>query len=266
MRMRLIAGLALLGFSLFAATMAAEELRSPQSHAKSSPVSVPAQDVKVAQKPVQPRCALPTPNTAAGFTKLFASVDPQAWGAADGALSIPLRDGRSVWLYGDTFSYRNGFVHSTAIVQDKGCLHVNNGGKQLVPNVDTTHIFWIDPQYGFEPPARDGELLIVARAVTLTGKCVWCFKDGGYSEYLDLQVDAAGDVHVLGVLKHQKLPVPDPGPMYMYGKHHFGYNRLTHPEFKMASGKHLVTTCQNWDDGVLHPFKDYRPIFTEESK
>jgi hypothetical protein len=45
--------------------------------------------------------------------------------------------------------------------------------------------------------------------------------------------------------------------------HHFGYARVSHPEFPLSSGKTLVTTCQNWDDGRVRPPADYRPIFTE---
>ena len=51
--------------------------------------------------------------------------------------------------------------------------------------------------------------------------------------------------------------------MYVYGPHYFGYGRHIHPELKLASAKMLVTTCQNWDDGVLHPPADYAVLFTE---
>ena len=69
-------------------------------------------------------------------------MSPEQWGAADVSISVQLLDGRALWLYGDTFSTKR-FVHSTAIVQDRGCLHVANAGDQLLPNDDDTHIYWI---------------------------------------------------------------------------------------------------------------------------
>jgi hypothetical protein len=161
-----------------------------------------------------------------------------------------------VWLYGDTFS-TGRFVHSTAIVQDKGCLHVSHAGAQLLPNDDAKHIYWIDS-------ARPvpGGLAVKARAISLTGTCAWCFRDGGYYRTALVTVSRSGDAAFQRWTGRVVSAAPDPGWMYPYGPHHFGYARHVHPEFKLAGGGALVTTCQNWDDGVLHPMASYRPIFT----
>lgn len=205
------------------------------------------------------RCSTPAPTTASGYTQLWAGLDTAQWGAADGAESIPMPDGRIVWLYGDTFS--NGrFAHSTAIVQTKGCLHVSHAGAQLLPNDDVHHIYWIE--YG---TPTSGGLLIRARSVVLTGTCGWCFADGGFTHTAYVTLDRWGNLTFRRWVALTHDAAPDPGPLYDVGgpAHHFGYNRLAHPEARLASGAMLYTTCQNWDDGKYHPYASYRPIFTE---
>jgi hypothetical protein len=205
-------------------------------------------------------CTAPAPTSATGFTTMFAAVPPAQWGAADVSISVPLTGHRSVWLYGDTFS-TGRFVHSTAIVQTGGCLHVSHAGAQLLPNDDATHIYWIQSAV-----ARTGGLSITARAITLTpGGGVWGFADAGYQRTAYATVNAAGDVTFARWTSKTVTPAPNPGALYSLGDgntHHFGYARHTHPEFKLTSGLTLTTTCQNWDDG-LHPVAQYRPIFTE---
>jgi hypothetical protein len=216
-----------------------------------SPAAAPA--VHAAPK----GCTKPAPTTAKGYAAMFAALPTSQWGAADTSISVPLADGRDVWLYSDTFE-AGRFVHSTAIVQDQGCLHVSHTGAQLLPNDDAQHIYWISTATG-----HGSSLTIQARAITLTGHGPWDFRDGGHTRTALASVSAAGDVSFVRWTADRSSPAPNPGPMYVYGPHHFGYGRHTHPEARLASGRVLVTTCQNFDDGVLHPFADYRPIFSE---
>ena len=221
-------------------------------------VSLTPTTPRVAQPP--PSCASAAPSTAAGYTALFASLDTAAWGAGDVAISVPVGL-RSVWLFGDTFS-AGRFVHSSAITQYRGCLHVSAGGAQLLPNDDATHIYWV--QSATVSSAAPGRQLVVrARAVVLTGTGGWDFRDGGFSRDATTALDAAGDLTFISWGPRVFSPVPDPGPMYVYGAHHFGYGRLTHPELALASGLVLVSVSQNWDDGTLHGYPDYRPTFSE---
>lgn len=203
------------------------------------------------------RCAALAPTSVAGYTAMFAAVDPAAWGAGDVAISVPVGP-RSVWLYGDTFA-TGRFVHSSAITQDAGCLHVSRGGAQLLPNDDATHIYWVTSATS----APAGQVVVRARAIVLTGTGGWDFRDGGFSRDATTTLDAAGDLTFVSWGPRLRVPAPDPGPMYSYGPHHFGYGRLTHPELALASGAVLVSVSQNWDDGTLHRFADYRPIFSE---
>lgn len=246
-----LGGVVILGVAAFAAYSPAE--------AATRPMHVTGVTMRAMNR-VAP-CFKATPTTAQGFANMFASVSTKEWGAADVSISVPLSDGRSVWLYGDTFS-EGRFVHSTAIVQTKGCLHVSNGGAQLLPNDDDRHIYWIES--GKQIIA--GRLSVRARGVEITDPSnPWGFKDAGFSRDALVTVDYYGNLHFVSWGPKIVSPAPDPGQFVKLddNPHHFGYSERAHPEFKLASGKTLWTTCQNWDDGVLHPFADYRPIFSE---
>ena len=206
------------------------------------------------------RANRPAPTTAAGYAAMFDELDPAEWGAADVAISVPLPDGRVVWLFGDTMSVAR-LVHSSAIVQTGGCLHVSRGGTQLLPDDDPDHVYWIDSAR----VVPDG-IEITARGVELTGNQLWDFRDAGFERTALVRLD--GDDLVFDRwLARCTSPEPDPGPLIVIdpeNPHHFGYARHRHPEARLASGRMLVTTSQNWDDGRLHPFSDYRPLFSEQ--
>jgi hypothetical protein len=226
----------------------ARSSHAPQRVAATVPVAV-----------VAPKgCTKPAPTTTTGYAAMFAAVPTSQWGAGDLSISVPLGH-RSVWLYGDTFS-AGRFVHSTAIVQTGGCLHVSHAGAQLLPNDDAHHIYWINTA-----TAHGSTLTIQALAITLTGKGVWAFRYTGHIRTAQATVSPAGDVTFVRWTADRKSPMPSPSPVYRIDNrpHHFGYARHTHPEAHLASGRMLVTICQGYDDGILHPFADSRPIFTE---
>ena len=204
------------------------------------------------------RCMLDSPASAAGYAALWDTIPVSQWGAADLSISVPLADGRAVWLYGDTLS-TGRFVHSTAITQDAGCVRVSHAGAQLLPNDDATHIYWIE-----SAKAIRGGLAIRARSVVLTGTGAWAFKDGGFSRIATARVDSLGNVTFASWGTKIISPEPNSGPLYpLPGECHFGYAKHTHPEATLASGKTLVTMAQNWDCGQ-HPLSDYRPLWSEQ--
>jgi hypothetical protein len=221
-------------------------------------------------RPAVARCGTPAPRTAAGYAELFRTLDRREWGGGDVALSVPI-GGRSVWLFGDTLStYR--FVHSSAITQDGGCLHVSHGGGQLLPDqhvvarptrAEPSRIYWI---VGARRVAPD-RLAVTARAIDIVGTGPWDFRDGGSSRTALLTVDAAGDVTFERWLKRTLSPPPPPGLLLDCDAaappipHHVCYAEHRHPELRLAGGRVLVTVSQNWDDGRLHPFADYQPLF-----
>lgn len=159
---------------------------------------------------------------------MFANLDPAEWAAADVSISVRLPDGRSVWLFGDTAATRS-FVHSTAFIQDGGRLTVSQHGRQLLPNDDPSHIYWIESAKLCSTP---NTLAIKARAITLVGQGPWDFRDGGYDRTALVTVSKSDVIfdHWLGTTYCQP---PDPGPIYQVDSsnpHHFGYARHAHPE------------------------------------
>ena len=203
------------------------------------------------------RCATLAPDSARGYAALWDTIPASQWGAADLSISVPLADGRVVWLYGDTMS-AGRFVHSTAITQDAGCVHVSHAGAQLLPDDDAQHIYWIQ-----SAAATEDGLAITARSVVLTGSGVWGFRDGGFSRIATVRVDASGDVTFATWGPKITSKAPNPGSLYpLPGKCHFGYSKQTHPQAALASGKTLVTMAQNWDCGQ-HPLSAYRPLWSE---
>lgn len=244
-----------------AATALIVNMSASKTHEPVTPVAS-VQNRPMVHKAVKRPCHTPTPTSAAGYAEMFASVPTSQWGAADVSISVPLPNGKVVWLYGDTFS-EGRFVHSTMIVQNRGCLHVSNGGSQLLPNLDSQHIFWIESAKA----ESSNQIRVLARAITITDpKNPWGFKDGGYTQAFIVQINDNGDAGMVKKDVALNVPAPNVGGFIQIddNPHHFGYAQHTHPWAKLASGKTLVTTCQNWDDGVLHPFKDYRPIFSEK--
>jgi hypothetical protein len=254
--------IAALGAIVAASALGAYAMQSSPARAT---VAVPAPALHFAPAPIKPgtpavpTCSKPAPTSPAGYAAMFAALPAQQWGAGDVSISVQVGS-RSVWLYGDTLS-TGRFVHSTAVTQDRGCLHVSNGGAQLLPNDDASHIYWIE-----SAAATRGGLAITARSIHLTGSGVWAFADAGFSRTAIVGLSAAGDLTFDHWLAPVISPAPNPGPMYSFGDgnaHHFGYARHTHVEAHLANGQILVTTCQNWDD--RYPtFAEYRPIFSSQ--
>lgn len=141
-----------------------------------------------------------------------------------------------------------------------------SGGAHLLPNLDTHHIFWIS---GAQDHPGDAHSVVITARSILTGAGPWDFRDGGYDREFFVTVDALGDLDHPAVMKGPRIPSPAPKPissMVVLGPHHFTYEHRVHTEITLADGHHLVTDCQNWDDGVLHPFAEYRPLFFNEGR
>lgn len=207
-----------------------------------------------------------SPNSAAEFQKLFSEIDDRQWGAADVSISTLLTDGRSVWLYGDTFSGINGFVHSTAIVQDGWNLHVSNNGKQLLPNDGEREIYWIEKANEVSP----GVLNITAAPMQLGTGGVWDFHTRNEkSRVAEARVSDIGDVNFIKWVGYVPAP-PQHNDFKVVGPNHFTYAEERHPQFSLKSKKTLATICQNWDDDISNHivngklrYEDFRPIFVE---
>ncbi len=147
-------------------------------------------------------CAVAAPITAAAYTRALASVPTSQWGGADLSISVPMPDGRSVWLYGDTLSGPTPtrwtrFVHSSAITQDHGCFHVSRAGAQILPNDSPTTISWLSAGIALD----DTHLLVASTQVQLSGTCAFCFTPTGTRGAI-LTLSPTGDLTFASWLPH----------------------------------------------------------------
>ena len=212
------------------------------------------------------------PSSAREYAAMWASLPVDQWGAGDVSLSVPLGDGRVVWLYGDTMS-TSRFVHSSAIVQTGWALHVSRRGAQILPDeapAGGRHVwYWIEAARTVGP----GLLEVTAGQISGGSAGVWDFHRTRAASRLALvAIDPAGDLDFVRWLRW----VPQPhvaNRMTVLGAHHFTYLEKAHPEAQLASGRILWTASQNWDgpagpqlrtDGSID-FTAYRPIWTERA-
>lgn len=222
---------------------------------------------------------VPAPTTAAGYTRMFAQVDPNQWGGADVSISVPMSATRSVWLYGDTLSGYHGMVNSTAITQDGGTLHVSQGGNRLLPQADNDSqgrkvVYWIEAAHKVGP-----------NTISVTAGPTWVSNSGqsgmGWGRHTAksrtglLHVDANGDVTFerwTGWTQEVKngngwLGTKDGAPFEKEGV--VWYGKESHPEAHLASGKTLVTICRNSLTPARHAdgstdYTAYRPVYLEQ--
>lgn len=191
--------------------------------------------------------------------------------------------------------------HSSAIVQTGGCLHVSQQGSWVLPGqVDLTNYdnpatakpvlawYWIKGavSYGRTSPYGFDYLLITADHVQATGDKPWQFKVIG-QRTAQAWVSASGDVGFVQWVNHAPAPVqhvvrkdgPYPpwsptvsdvrtGKVLVTGlphsRTHFSYAPSVHPEAHLASGRTLLTVCQNATP--LRSYAAYRPLFFEVAR
>jgi hypothetical protein len=153
------------------------------------------------------------------------------WLAADLPASVDLRDGRVLWLFGDTWiGARNpegGIApgaqlwHNSALVQTGGCVDLVNaggGGWLTIPGTDD----WWWPSGGFVPGGAHGQVVdVFVERVRRTGPGVLDFVALG-ADIVELR---RADLAVIGVrpLLHQdrlwaSSVVSDSGWLYLFGR------------------------------------------------
>lgn len=230
-----------------------------------------------------PVCTAPTPTTAAGYQAMFDTVPTSQWGAADVFLSVRV-GGTNVWLMGDSISqvtswspFSGRFVHSTAIAQNYGCLHVSHGGAQLLPNDTDGSWYWIKAAAAVDST----HLRITADHVQRTGAGAWAFKVVGQRTAtaalsggdVTFQSWTGAAVPVQNVVKKDGVYAPwsstvsevASGKVLATGlphsTGHFSYSPFVHPEVRLASGKTLLTVATNTIP--LNSYDGYRPLWFE---
>lgn len=193
----------------------------------------------------------PAPTTAEGYARMFAAtVAKGEAGAGDVSLSAPLPDGRVVWLFGDTFSPRNGMVHSSAIVQTGGRLHVSDHGAQVLPNGKATGgrkvIHWIEAATA----TGSNRLTVTAAPMSVGSANGWDFhRADARSRTATVRVTPAGDVRFVRWTGWTTAPAPFAD--FDYGTDspgHVTYEHRAHPWADIDGGV-LMTHANNHDLG-----------------
>jgi hypothetical protein len=110
-------------------------------------------------QPVAQACVGSTPVTPTDYQSAFdhLRLTYTEWASADGSIPIALPDGRTVWLFGDTFVGKvepNGvidpsdpIIHNTFVVQNGACFAPLMGGaplarSELIPNPASGQFYW----------------------------------------------------------------------------------------------------------------------------
>ncbi|WP_028645451.1 DUF4185 domain-containing protein [Nocardioides sp. URHA0020] len=155
---------------------------------------VPASLSGVAESPARQavaartsRCTDPAPTTAAGYQRMFDAKNDWTWSGGDQGSTVPLPDGRVVWLFADTLLGRQTssgrraantrMIHSSLVIQDRGCLTGVTGrrGGSVIPEPTPTSWYW--PQQGV---IDGGKLVIFAiRATQAAGPGAFGFRTVG---------------------------------------------------------------------------------------
>src|SRR5438874_2967633 len=126
-------------------------------------------------------------SAASALTESFAAANGRGWTGGDGAWSAPLPDGRTVWLFGDTFlggvddaGHRSAaapMVHNSMVVEGRdGAMRTLAGGTaaapdSLVAGSGANDWYWPGP-----PVAGPTELELPMEHVVRTGPGGWDFE------------------------------------------------------------------------------------------
>lgn len=219
---------------------------------------------------------LSEPKTVRGFERMFDTIPVTQWGAADIGISIRLKDGRRVWLWGDTLidvgKRQPVMPHSTALVQTGKSIKVSMGGMQLLPNRGST-FYWPETVR-----ARGNVLFVTAAPVRMTGPNIFDIeRHPTRSRVARLVVNDLGDVVFKRWVRTVERPeiTGDGEDLVILGANHYGYWFVTHDA--RVRGGWLQTMSQNWDyahiegrdkfiehrnaDGSIR-YDDFRPVFS----
>jgi hypothetical protein len=158
---------------------------------------------------------------------MFARTPIDQWGGADTAITVTV-GARRVWLFSDTLS-TGRLVHSTAITQTGGCLHVSHRGAQLLPDF-TNGWYWITAAR----PYGTSSLRIKAETVRRTGNGPWDFATGR-SRYAIAAVNRAGDVTFSRWLPGTVASDKPSGTLVRTAPGHVTYGRVVHHDIRSVT-------------------------------
>lgn len=215
------------------------------------------------------------PTTVEGYRQMFSKVDKEIWAAADVSISVTMRDGRRVWLYGDTFSKRYFMVNSSALVQLGSTIHVSNEGRQLLPtmrddNKGRKNVYWIESAKAISDDTI--EISAAETWVSNIGSLSFGRKNPTLNRIARVKIDEYNNVNFVSWHGYAKRPALD---THFLSKEeggdgvegHLFYGKIVHKDIVLDSGKPLITICQNraktayTEDGLID-YSAYRVVFT----
>lgn len=139
------------------------------------------------------QCRQVAPSSLSGYAALWDSLDPARWASATAAASVPLPDGRTVWLYGATTTRRGRTSAvtswSSAVTQRGGCLHISHQGAPVLPSDDVWNVYRLDAAI----PASPTSILVTATRLNVSADCDSCTVPEGTVAAL-VSVNTSGDL------------------------------------------------------------------------
>ena len=192
------------------------------------------------------------------------------WTGADATYSVPLPDGRVLWMFGDTFigtvnedrtRNQTKMINNTFVLTDENEFVTLFGGTRtnpralVVPN-ETDDWYW-----PFDATIYNGELHMLLAHMQRVGEGMWGF---AYKQ-VDLAIFSLPDLTLKSLT--MKIPSPeisygstlmeDTDYTYIYGITTVGYNKYAHVARASSGNLRTVWEFYNGSDWVLEP-SNYR--------
>ena len=152
------------------------------------------------------------------------------WTGGDGALSVPIGDGRTLWIFSDTFlgtvnpdgsrPADSPFVHNVLAIQDGGCVTTYYGGTDGEPQAffdtgDSSRWYWLAGGL-----ISGGKLKILLNRYRSTGTGLWDWTFEGNAvavvSLADMHVESVTDLPSSGVRWSGNV-LKESGYTYVYG-------------------------------------------------
>ena len=139
-------------------------------------------------------CLSAAPSTASEWEELFAGLG-DAWLGGDGSISVPVGQGRTLWLFGDTL-VRVGagglagpprMVRSSAVLVDGACATVVRPGQEFLPIMPVARATGMAPDRWWWPMSAvvteagpgGADVTVFLQRVERTGPTAWSFRTTG---------------------------------------------------------------------------------------
>lgn len=122
------------------------------------------------------------PRTISEIRRMMDRVDASVWGGADGGFSVVMPDGRSIWVYSDTYTETpmayGVFIHQTVHSLENSGFKIQNRGGSFLPNESDGTFYWPASGVAVGP----NKILMAVSGIQATGS--------GYFDFIGVSVRA----------------------------------------------------------------------------